>query len=152
MARKRGGNWVASLRVPPLSPSPTPSPASLLSCLRFAWRKHARGLSHSIILGEDAGTHVAGFLPVNCPLSSPPAAALGLLHMLHSHCAGTFLSLPCWISRSPHLLPQLPKESHFSTTIWVFPISATRPGSPSDALCFPRGFDGAQCPWYFQPL
>lgn len=92
MARKRGGNWVVSSRVPPLSPSPTPSPASLLNC-RFCRRKHARGLSHSVILAEDAGTHMAGFLPVNCPLSSPPAAALGLLHMLHSHCAGTFLSL-----------------------------------------------------------
>lgn len=93
MARKRGGNWIVSSRVPPLSPSPTPSPASLLSCLRFAGRKHARGLSRSVRLGEDAGTHMAGFLPVSCPLSSPPAAALGLLHMPHSHCAGTFLSL-----------------------------------------------------------
>lgn len=103
----------------------------------------------SVAFGEDAGTHMAGFLPVSCPLSSPPAAALGLLHLLHCHCAGTFLSLLCWISRSPHLLP---KESHITMAIWVSPIGATHPGSPSGALRFLRGFDRAWCLWYFQPF
>lgn len=152
VARKRRGNWVASSCVPSSSSSSTLSPTSLISCLRFARRKHVSGLLCSIILGEDAGTHMAGFLPVNCPLSSPPAAALGRLHMLHSRCAGTFLSLLCWVSQSPHLLPQLPKESHCSTAIGVFPASATCPCSPLDSLCFLKGVDEARCPQCFQPL
>lgn len=152
MARKRGGNWVVSSRVPPLSPSPTPSPASLLSRLRSAGRKHARGLSRSLGLGEDAGTHMAGFLPVNCPLSSPPAAALGLFHMPHFSLCWDFPVTPGWISRSLHLLPQLPKEFHISTAIWVFPSSDTLSISPSYALYFSEDLLRLYALGYFQLL
>lgn len=116
-----------SSRVPPVSPSPTPSPASLLSCLPCAGRKRARGLSPSGLLREDAGTHMAAFLPLNCPLSSPPPyAALSL--------CWDFPVTPAWISRSLHLLPQLPQEFHISTARWVFPSSAALPATPSHAL------------------
>lgn len=63
-----------------------------------------------------------------CCSGPPPYAALSL--------CWDFPVTPGWISRSLHLLPQLPKEFHISTAIWVFPSSATLPVSPSDALYF----------------
>lgn len=85
---KRAGNWVASSRVPLLSPSPTPSPTSLLSCLPFTWRKHARGLSRS----EKMLAHTW----LDFFLSAAPSALLLLLLWASSICRTlTVLGLSC---------------------------------------------------------
>lgn len=143
--KKRGklGGQLTCLSAEPLSHS---SPASL----HIARALLKEACTWSVALREDAGTHMAGFLPASCPLSSPPAAAPGLLHMPHSCFAGTFLSLLCWISRSPHLLPQTPKEFHFFTAIWVFPNDAA-PWLPSGCSVLSQMVQLGLVPWV-QPL
>lgn len=132
----RGGNWVVSSRVPPLSPF-SHSLTRFPSQLPPLCRQERRTWSGAFGRTWRRCWHTHGWIP-SCQLppqlsscccsGPPPYAALWL--------CWDFPVTPGWISRSlSTCCRSFPRNFHISTAIWVFPSSATPSLSPLPSLC-----------------